>query len=302
MLTAEKVKAKAREVGADICGIGDIRYYEGCDPQRDPKMILPSATCVIGFGFRVPRSLYSSMEKKVNFYSYTSMGVKTIDEELSVVFLLQMGSFIENHGYDACLQRNIPNLRIQGDKTTNPEVLDTYELQYAEAVKPDRPVPDVILDFSQSAQICGLGSVSVKGNVLTPQFGPFIRFVYIVTNAPLQPDQPFKEELCDQCEKCANACPGAAIDMGSGLDTWQCSVYYRGAHQSNPLMEDDFLKDYPEREEILQGMKRFDSQSARALYPHLDFLPSRQSGYTPCLCGKPCDIACYQHLKESGRI
>ena len=35
-----------------------------------------------------------------------------------------MGGMIENEGYDACLQKAIPNLRIKGDKNTNPEVVD----------------------------------------------------------------------------------------------------------------------------------------------------------------------------------
>ena len=60
----------------------------------------------------------------------------------------------------------------------------------------------------------------------------------------------------------------------------------------------DFLKDHPQREAILSGQKRFDAVSARAIYPSLDFLPSRATGYAPCICGKRCDIACYRHLME----
>ena len=67
-------------------------------------------------------------------------------------------------------------------------------------------------------------------------------------------------------------------------------------------MKDDFLAGDPEREAILNGEKRFDSVSARAIYPKLNFLPNTQSGYAPCLCGRRCDIACYHHLKEVGKI
>ena len=66
-------------------------------------------------------------------------------------------------------------------------------------------------------------------------------------------------------------------------------------------MTDDFLAGNPEREAILNGEKRFDAVSARALYPKLDFVPAF-SGYAPCLCGKACDVACYQHLKEAGAL
>lgn len=300
MLTSKIIKEKAKAFGADLCGIASIDRFDGVDPQRDPKSILPDATCVIGFGFRVPKGLYYCMEHKTQFNNYTSLGVKYIDEEFSEIFLLKMASLIENEGYDACVQRNVSNLKIQGDKSQNPELIDTYELKYASAVAPGKPVPDVIMDFSFAAQACGLGSVSCRGNVITKEYGPFVRFIFLVTDLPLDVDEPFTETLCDRCGACANACPGHAIDMSSGLDTWQCSVYYRGAHESNPFLTDETLKDEPQRDEILKGNVRFDAESARAIYPKLNFLPSRATGYAPCLCGKACDVACYQHLKEKG--
>ena len=300
MLTAESIKKRAIELGADIVGIGDINLFEGCDPQRDPRMILPKGKCVIGAGFRVPHGLYALMHSKTQYYNYLTLGVKYQDEERAEIFLLKMAGMIEDEGYDACVQRNVSNLKVKGDKSQNPELFDTYELKYAEAVAPGKPVPDVMMDFGQAAQICGLGKVGASGHVLTREFGPYVRFVFIVTDAPLATDAPFESDLCDHCGKCADSCPGKAIDE-EGLDTWQCSVYYRGAGRSNPFMNDAALADEPERDAILEGNKRFDAVSARAIYPKLKFLPNF-SGYVPCLCGKACDYACYQHLKEVGSI
>ena len=47
MLTAEIIKQKAKELGAAVCGIGKI--YDEPDIQKDPRMILPEAKCIIGF-------------------------------------------------------------------------------------------------------------------------------------------------------------------------------------------------------------------------------------------------------------
>lgn len=301
MLTSAFIKAEALRLGADLCGIGDIRLYEGCDPRRDPKSILPNAACVIGFGFRVPKGLYAAMENRTQYMNYVSLGVKYIDEDLSETFLLQMSRILENDGWDACLQRNVSNLKVKGDKTQNPEVRDTYELSLASAVRPGKPAPEVILDWAQSARICGLGSVSPRGKVLTEKFGPFVRFVYLITDCPLEPDEPYAGQLCDGCGECEKACPGNAIDA-SGTDSWQCSVYYRGAGRSNPYVTEDFLRGEPEREAILDGKVRFDAESARRIYPKLDFLPSRATGYVPCLCGKACDVACMRHLERSGKL
>lgn len=295
MLTAELIKQKARELGATVCGIGKI--YDEENPQRDPKMILPNAKCIIGFGFIVPKALYNTMEQGSQFYTYTTLGVKYIDEEMAEIFLLKMGGMIENEGYDACLQKAIPNLRIKGDKTTNPEVVDTYELIHAEAVEEGKPVPDVIIDFGKAAKACGLGEMGLNGKIINKKYGPFMRYCFIITDAPLDCDEELSETICDKCGECIKACPGNAVSE-KGLDTWQCSVYYKGAHKSNPFITDEFLKGNPERDAILNGEKRFDAESAREIYKELDFLPNTQWGYSPCICGRKCDMACYNHIKE----
>ncbi len=82
-------------------------------------MILPNAKAIIGFDFAVPKGLYLTMDAGNQYYAYTTLAVKYIDEELAEIFLLKIGGMIENEGYDACLQKSIPNLRIKGDKTTS---------------------------------------------------------------------------------------------------------------------------------------------------------------------------------------
>ena len=293
MLTSDMIKARAKELGAAVCGIG--RIYDEPDAQRDPKSILPNAKCIIGFGFAVPKGLYKAMDNGNQHYAYTTLGVKYIDEELAEIFLLKIGGMIENEGFDACLQKAIPNLRIKGDKTTNPEVVDTYELIHAVPVAPGKPEPDVIIDFGKAAKACGIGEMGRSGKIVNKKYGPFMRYCFIITDAPLECDEPLTEAVCDGCGACEAACPGGAISE-NGLDTWQCSVYYKGAHKSNPFMTEEFLQDHPEREAILNGEKRFDAISAREIYPAMNFLPNTQWGYAPCLCGRKCDIACYKHL------
>lgn len=293
-MNAQDIKRIAKQLGATVCRIG--RVYREDNPQRNPKMILPAAKSIIGFGFAVPKGLYMTMENHSQYYTYTTMGVKYFDEEFAEIFLLKIGGMIEDEGYDACLQKAIPNLRIKGDKTTNPEVFDTYELIHAEPVEAGKPAPDVIIDFGKAAQACGLGETGLNGKIINKEYGPFMRYCFIITDMPLDYDDAVTEPICDKCGACIAACPGHAVNE-NGLDSWQCSVYYKGAHKSNPFMTDDFLKGHPEREAILNGEKRFDANSARQIYKELDFLPNTQWGYAPCLCGRKCDVACYNHLK-----
>ena len=60
----------------------------------------------------------------------------------------------------------------------------------------------------------------------------------------------------------------------------------------------DILENEPDREAILRGEVRFDAEGARRIMPKLHFLPNTQWGYAPCLCGRACDRACYEHLKS----
>ena len=240
MMTAKEIKEKAKELGAAVCGIGNVEMFRDDDIQRNPFSILPNAKAIIGFGIKVPRGLYSTMDIKSQYYNYVNLGVKYIDESFAEIFLLKMGGLIENEGYDACLQRSIPGFKIKGDKSANPEVNRIYELEFASPVEDGKPAPDVIIDYNKAAYVCGLGKAGLHGKVIVPKYGTFMRFVYIITDMPLEFDEPFSDDLCDNCGLCKTACPGKAID-DTGVNSWQCSVYYRGAHKSNPFITEEFL-------------------------------------------------------------
>jgi len=301
-MTNLEIKKKAAEFGADVCGIGNIKLFEGVPQSEDPRYILPGAKCIIGFGISVPRLLYDNMEKGFLFYNYTNLGIKVIDEDAVQYLLMKMGKLIEDEGYDACLQRSVPNIRRKGDKQTNPEAPDTVELVNARTVSPDKPPPEVIINFGHCAEICGIGQRGLSEHIISERFGPYIRYCFIVTDLPLEYDHPVNGMICDRCGECIAACPGKAIDREKGLDSWQCSVYYRGAHHSNPFMTEEFLSGHPERDAILNGEKRFDSDSAKKIYPLMNFLPSKTNKYVPCRCGKACDRVCYQHLLKQGKV
>jgi len=314
-ISSETVKHVARRLGADIVGVGDIRRYDGTVPGRDPRMIFPGARSVIGVAVRIPRGTMGVMAAGRQYYGYTAIGTKLISEDFFVSLLLRMARVIEDAGFEACLQRTCPNVVAGDDPGTNPEVTECMRLSRSISVDGRKPAPDVLIDFAQSAVICGMGSLGYRGNVLTPEFGPFQRLGFIITDAPLEPDEVLSQSLCDQCGECVDACPGHAIirktqsitvggrTFACGTyDPWQCSVYYRGAHRKNPYLRDDFLKDHPEREQILDGRKRFDESSARRIYAQLAFLPATQYGYVPCLCGMACDVACCSHLREKGIV
>jgi reductive dehalogenase len=63
----------------------------------------------------------------------------------------------------------------------------------------------------------GMGELSRIGIVITPKYGPRVRWAKVLTDMPLVPDGPISfgvTEFCEVCEKCADECPGGAIKKG----------------------------------------------------------------------------------------
>jgi reductive dehalogenase len=63
----------------------------------------------------------------------------------------------------------------------------------------------------------GMGEYGRNQMVITPEFGPRVRFSKVFTDLPLAHDKPRKfgvTEFCNICNKCADACPPKALPFG----------------------------------------------------------------------------------------
>jgi reductive dehalogenase len=63
----------------------------------------------------------------------------------------------------------------------------------------------------------GLGEVGRHGLLITPEFGSNVRLCKVLTNMPLDVDQPIDmgiSQFCEQCLLCADHCPADAITKG----------------------------------------------------------------------------------------
>lgn len=61
-----------------------------------------------------------------------------------------------------------------------------------------------------AAHLAGLGWIGKSCLLITRQFGPRVRFVSILTDAPLTPGRPL-ENTCGKCHVCIDACPVGAF-------------------------------------------------------------------------------------------
>ena len=287
----ENIIACAKRYDADIVGFASRDRFSADDPIFK---IFPDTKTVIGLGFLVLRGIYRGVEEGTTYYQYTTMGVENLEETVMPMALLNVSNLIEEEGYTAVPQRKSPLIQnaVEG---TNPEVdfTDVYRGVTAENQ----------LDFLNCAVQCGLGEKSMIGSLLTDEYGPFIRYCFILTDAELPATELAAPHLCDNCGECIKACPGHAIGEDGELDSWRCAVYYNGANGSkNPFMPPDAFSERDDRLDIINGTAQFDSEEAQEILRQIYFYPPAKHSYRTSICGRACDRACYIHLEEKGLL
>ncbi len=287
----QKIINLAKENLADIIGFAPASRFEKDDLIFK---IYPNVKTVIGLGFRVLRGIYRGTEEGTTYYQYTTMAVENMEETIMPLASLRVCNLIEENGFIALPQRRHEQIMAEED-STNPEV--AYDAVYRGKTAENQ------MNFIDAAVKCGLGEKGLSGALLTDDFGPFVRYCFILTDMEIEADDEIKPHLCDKCGKCIKACPGNAISEKGEVDHWQCAVYYNGANGlKNPFMPPDAFKDFDNRLEIIAGETKVTPETAKKILDNIFFYPPAQHAYQCSICGRACDIACYMHLEEKGLL
>jgi epoxyqueuosine reductase len=94
-------------------------------------------------------------------------------------------------------------------------------------------IPSVDIPLKTAAVKCGLGCQGKNTLLVTPTYGPRVRLVSVLTTAELDVDEPYREDLCRDCERCVLACPAKAIEPYK-VKVNRCIVY----SSENPRSKD----------------------------------------------------------------
>ncbi len=285
----ERIIELAKANGADIVGFAPASRFEKDSPIFK---ILPETKTVIGLAFRVLRGIYRGIEEGSTYYQYTTMAVENMEETVMPMAQLKVAMMIEEDGFIALPQRKHQQIMAEED-SVNPEV--AYDAIYRGRTA------ETQIDFLDTAVKCGLGEKGLYDVLLTDEFGPMVRYCFILTDADIEETEIVKPHLCDNCGKCVKACPGKAIDENGKTDAWQCAVYYNGANGlKNPFMGPDAFKNFDNRLEIIAGEAKVTPETAKKILDNIYFYPPAQHAYQCSICGRACDMECYVHLEEKG--
>lgn len=317
MLTAKMVKEAALECGADLCGIGSMDRFEGAPKNNDPRYLFPEAKSVIGLGFRVHRGLYRPMEEGTHWGMYSSVGYANVNDVHMPVIMRELGSFIEDHGYDAVIYNN---------------TAIRYAINAGVPVREGYPAPNVFLHFRIAGVICGLGEIGWSNIFLTPQFGPRVRLAFIFTDAELEADPIMEPYLCDRCMACARNCPSGAIPSDRNqkvtftlegktyeyakLNEERCEVGFQlGNEYVNPFLYDgsddseiarwlmnQVYNDDSEHLAQRQIHSRWASRDVMYKKHNMSRAGVDNFGHPGNMCGATCQRECMVHLEKQDKL
>jgi epoxyqueuosine reductase len=165
-----------------------------------PQSIYPEAKTVIVIGLPVPLPI---VETTPSIYYHELY--KTVNSMLDSK-AYEIANFLTEKGYGTVyLPRNAyGDIKMLVDK------------------------PFAFFSHKHAAYLAGLGSFGQNNVLLTPQFGPRVRFTSIFTTAEIKPDPLQSKDLCTRCLLCVKNCPVRAIpdkgDFPPPVDKKLCAV------------------------------------------------------------------------------
>ncbi len=198
---SQKLFSKAKALGADLvsaCTVEQMLKYPGA--REEIGKIAPKAKSLLVVGIRmVSSSLQCSRENR----QAPQFSTKLLYEELARVLFGLMRE-LDDSGKSA-----VP--------------LPTY-----------LPVPmkeqtkGLIAELSlrHIAYEAGLGSIGKNRLLISPQFGPRVRFGAILTDAELASGKPVAENFCTDCDLCVESCPTGALKSEGEAAITACAKHH----------------------------------------------------------------------------
>ena len=219
-LTVARIKAKAKELGFDICGLtpaqpsptlaaylrwiqngmqGQMHYMARADRVRrrqDLRQIMPSAKSLIVVG--------------MDYYARVADAPVLSDPSRGRIAAYAWG--LDYH--------NVLDLRLQMFADW---LADSGEPGLEQKIYVDT---GAILERSH-AQQAGLGFVGKNTMLIHPRRGSYFFLGEIVTSLEFeQYDEPHRESMCGTCTRCMNDCPTDAFPAPFVLDARRCISYH----------------------------------------------------------------------------
>jgi epoxyqueuosine reductase len=223
-ITAAAIKAQARELGFDLCGVAPVETFpelaflsewldrgyaasmawmaRSAERRADVRHVVPGARSVI-----VTATLYNVDRP---YSSELPGGVARISR------------YAWGDDYHDVLRRRLQALLDWIRSALPPEDAGRFD---ARAYVDTGPVQERVY-----AQYAGLGWIGKNTCLINPELGSWIFLAEIITTLDLDPDVQGLEQ-CGSCTRCLDACPTGALVEAGVLDANRCISYLTIEHR-----------------------------------------------------------------------
>jgi len=176
---AKDVKQYALDCGADIVGIADLMLLSGI--PTIPRYLLQGYTRAVSMAVRLSNAVIDAIDDAPTpLYQQHYLRVNAFLDEIA----LRVTRYLE--------KRNGRALPIPASQLLDKASWHSYISHKAVAIA------------------AGIGWQGKSLLVVSPEHGPRIRLVTVLTDLPLNADKPVSNR-CGKCSKCADSCPAQAI-------------------------------------------------------------------------------------------
>ena len=188
------IKGMLKQQGADLVGIAGADCFETNTRRRGPANVMPAAKSIIVIAQRMLQGCIESPSDMV----VTIQGI-VLYEELNRLSY-HTARMLEKNGHHAAM---VPGYSPVDMSMQTKGMSGEVSLRHA-------------------AVAAGVGQLGRNNLLVTQEFGPRVRLAAVVTTAELTIDQPFTEDLCEECEACIAACPVEALSEPGKTRTGRC--------------------------------------------------------------------------------
>lgn len=210
---ANLIKAKARELGFDFCGISKAEFLEEEAPRLETWL---------------NKNYHGKMAYMANYFD------KRLDPRLLVEGAKSVITLILNYYPEKSLPQTNNDLKLSKYAygkdyhfVMKDKLKDLMEMMSEEVGEVNGRV------FVDSAPVMdkawakksGVGWVGKHTNLINREIGSFFFIGEIICDLELQPDGPIKD-YCGTCTRCIDACPTDAIVEPYVVDGSRCISYY----------------------------------------------------------------------------